>query len=207
MQVIFIIFLSPWGYNSLDESTRQHGVWKKILLQADPIESLTACVLAASTKQNSTIQHIRPNLLRKWPKWNCLVNMIMTVLDYTIYWFSYTVLLELAGGLWFCHIIINEIKCFNKVEIFIIFIFVLMIYTYKLFKHSHLQVKSSVCQQSTDWMHIKFIGPLNCWGGGCNYYLFFIDLVSTNILLAILGFPLSPKRHADFCFKPSWLFF
>ncbi len=33
----------------------------------------------------------------------------------------------------------------------------------------------------------------------------FNDLVSTNILLAMLGFPLS--RHADFCFKPSRLFF
>ncbi len=31
--------------------------------------------------------------------------------------------------------------------------------------------------------------------------------MSTNILLAMLGFLLSPKRHADFCFKPSGLFF
>ncbi len=29
--------------------------------------------------------------------------------------------------------------------------------------------------------------------------IFFIDLVSTNILLAMLGFPLSQKSHADFC--------
>ncbi len=43
--------------------------------------------------------------------------------------------------------------------------------------------------------------------GRGNYYLFFIDLVPTNILLAMLGFPLSQKRHADFCFKPSRLFF
>ncbi len=35
----------------------------------------------------------------------------------------------------------------------------------------------------------------------------FIDLVSTNILLAMLGFPFSQKRHADFCFKLSGLFF
>ncbi len=51
MEVIFIIFLSTWGYNSLGHPTRQHKVWKKILLQADPIEKLTACVLAANTKQ------------------------------------------------------------------------------------------------------------------------------------------------------------
>ncbi len=57
-------------------------------------------------------------------------------------------------------------------------------------------------------MHIKFSGPLNCLGGGDGQLLaIFIDLVSTNILLAMLGFPLSQKRHADFCFKPSRLFF
>ncbi len=38
MDVIFIIFLSTWGYNSLGDPTRQHKVWKKILLQTDPIE-------------------------------------------------------------------------------------------------------------------------------------------------------------------------
>ncbi len=43
-QVIFIIFLSTCRYNSLSDSTRQHEVWKKILLQADPIERLTVCV-------------------------------------------------------------------------------------------------------------------------------------------------------------------
>ncbi len=37
--------------------------------------------------------------------------------------------------------------------------------------------------------------------------IIFIDLVSTNILLAMLGFPLSQKKHADVCFKPSRLFF
>ncbi len=55
-------------------------------------------------------------------------------------------------------------------------------------------------------MHIKFIGPLSCRGGG-QLLAVFIDLVSTNILLAMLGFPLSQKGNADFCFKPSWLLF
>ncbi len=59
VQVIFIIFLSTWGYNSLGDTTRQHEVWKKILLQCDPIERLTACVLRWT-----------PNLMLKWPKWN-----------------------------------------------------------------------------------------------------------------------------------------
>ncbi len=31
--------------------------------------------------------------------------------------------------------------------------------------------------------------------------------MSTNIILSVLVFLLSPKRHADFCFKPSGLFF
>ncbi len=70
MQVIFIIFLSTWGYNSLGDPTRQHKVWKKILLHADPIERLTVCVLSANTKENSAIQRIWPNLMWKWPKWN-----------------------------------------------------------------------------------------------------------------------------------------
>ncbi len=55
---IYYLFLSTCGYNSLGNPTRQHEVWKKILLQADPIERLTACVLMANTKQNSTIQCI-----------------------------------------------------------------------------------------------------------------------------------------------------
>ncbi len=56
MQVIFVILLCTQGYNSLGDPTRQRKVWRKILLQADPIERLTACVLATKTKQNSTIQ-------------------------------------------------------------------------------------------------------------------------------------------------------
>ncbi len=32
MQVRFIIFLSTWKYNSLGDPTRQHEVWRKILL-------------------------------------------------------------------------------------------------------------------------------------------------------------------------------
>ncbi len=116
MQVIFLILLCTGEYNSLGDPTRQDEVWRKILLQADPIERLTACVFEVNTKQNSTIQRIRPNLMRKCPKWNCMVNMIMTVsgrLDYTIYWFTYTVLLEWGVQLFksFCHIIINEMKC------------------------------------------------------------------------------------------------
>ncbi len=106
----------------------------------------------------------------------------------------------------FCDIIINEIKCFNKVGKFIIFIFVLMIYTYKLFKHFHLQVKSSVCQQNTVTECIFYLLDPSTDAGGGQLLLIFIDLVSTNILLAMLGFLLSQKGHADFCFKLSWLF-
>ncbi len=87
-----------------------------------------------------------------------------------------------------------------------------MIYTYKLFKAfppyftgSDICHKSSFCQQSTVTECIlNLLDPSTAlWVGG-NYY--FIDLVSTNILLAMLGFPLSQKRHADFCFKPIGLF-
>ncbi len=57
-------------------------------------------------------------------------------------------------------------------------------------------------------MYIKLIVPLPCWGGGERELLpIFIDVVSTNILLAMLGFLLSKKGHADFCFKPNGLFF
>ncbi len=80
----------------------------------------------------------------------------------------------------------------------------MMIYTYKLFKHLHLQVKSNVCQQSTVTESILNLLNLSTAYGAI---IIFIDLVSTNILLAILGFLLSQKRHADFCFKPSQLFF
>ncbi len=37
--------------------------------------------------------------------------------------------------------------------------------------------------------------------------LFFIDLMSTNMLLPMLGFPLFKKSYADFCYKPRGLFF
>ncbi len=57
MQVIFIILLCTREYNSLGDPTRQH--------EADPIERQPACVLAANTKQDLTIQRIRPNLMRK----------------------------------------------------------------------------------------------------------------------------------------------
>ncbi len=63
MQVIFIIFLSTWGYNSLGDPTRQHEVWKKILLQADSIERLTACVLAANTKFEAKITKMKRNYM------------------------------------------------------------------------------------------------------------------------------------------------
>ncbi len=56
MQVIFIILLCTQEYNSLGDPTRHH--------KADPIERQTACILAANTTQNSTIQRIR----RKLPK-------------------------------------------------------------------------------------------------------------------------------------------
>ncbi len=35
MQVRFNIFLSTWGYNSLGDPTRQHEVWRKILLNTN----------------------------------------------------------------------------------------------------------------------------------------------------------------------------
>ncbi len=68
MQVIFIIILCTREYNSLGDPTRQY--------EADLIERLTACLLAVNTKQNSTIQRIRPNLMRKWPKWNEITRRI-----------------------------------------------------------------------------------------------------------------------------------
>ncbi len=65
-------------------------------------------------------------------------------------------------------------------------------------------VNSSVCQQSTVTECIlNLLDPSTAWGGAI---IILIDLVSTNILLAMLEFALSPKRHADFCFKPSGLF-
>ncbi len=51
-KLIFIVLLCTPGYNSLCDLTRQHKVWRKILLQADPIERLTACVLGANIKFN-----------------------------------------------------------------------------------------------------------------------------------------------------------
>ncbi len=43
MQAIFIVLLCTWEYNSLGDLTRQ--------LEADPIERLTACVLASNTNK------------------------------------------------------------------------------------------------------------------------------------------------------------
>ncbi len=67
VQVIFIIFLSTWGYNSLGDTTRQYEVWKKTLLQADPIKRLTACVLAANTKFDAKMkQNYMANIIMKY---------------------------------------------------------------------------------------------------------------------------------------------
>ncbi len=68
-------------------------------------------------------------------------------------------------------------------------------------------------------MHVKFIQPLN-WlraGGGWQLLINFVILqiawtfdMFNHVpyyagLLLMLGFPLSPKRHVDFCYKPSGL--
>ncbi len=55
-ELIFIILLYTPGYNSLCNPTKQHKVWRKIFLQADPIERLTAFVLGANTKLNVSQQ-------------------------------------------------------------------------------------------------------------------------------------------------------
>ncbi len=44
MQVRFIIFLSTWGYNSLGDLTRQHEVWRKILLNTNGWYLTKACI-------------------------------------------------------------------------------------------------------------------------------------------------------------------
>ncbi len=88
-----------------------------------------------------------------------------------------------------------------------------MIYTYKLFKAfppdftgSDICHKSSFCQESTVTECIlNLLDPSTAWGERA--IIFFIDLMFTNILLAMLRFLLSPKRLADFCFKPIKLFF
>ncbi len=70
MQVIFIFFLSTWGYNSLAIRPGSTKFERKYFYKLIRSKRLTACVLAASTKQKSTIQRIKPNLTWKWPKWN-----------------------------------------------------------------------------------------------------------------------------------------
>ncbi len=56
-------------------------------------------------------------------------------------------------------------------------------------------------------MHIKFIGPLNCLERGGGQLLFLLILSLQIYYWQCLGFRSPPKRHADFCFKPSGLFF
>ncbi len=67
-----------------------------------------------------------------------------------------------------------------------------MIYTYKLFivLFTVTECILNLLDPSTDWALIIFI-----------------DLMSTNILLAMLGFPVSQKRHAVSCLYLSGLFF
>ncbi len=72
MQVIFIILLCTREYNSLGDATRQH--------EADPIERLTACVLAANTKQNCSTYQTKFDSKMTKMKWNYTANMIMSVL-------------------------------------------------------------------------------------------------------------------------------
>ncbi len=91
----------------------------------------------------------------------------------------------------------NEIKCFNKVGKFFILIFWGMIYTYKLFKAFPPYFTGSslafVNKALTECI-LNLLDPSTASGGGGQLLPIFIDLVSTNILLAILGFPLSPKN-------------
>ncbi len=72
MQVIFIILLCTWGYNSPGDPTRQHKVWRKILLQAGLGNE-------HKTKLNySTYQTKFDTKITKM-KWNYTANMIMSV--------------------------------------------------------------------------------------------------------------------------------
>ncbi len=74
MQVIFIIFLSTWGYNSLGDPTRQQEVWKKILLQADPIKKADSMRLGGEhkTKLNYSTYQTKFNTKMTKIKWNCM---------------------------------------------------------------------------------------------------------------------------------------
>ncbi len=79
MQVIFIILLCNQAYYSLCDLTRQRKVWRKILLQADPIERLTAFILAAKTKFNYSTYQTKFDAKMTKMKWNYTANMIMSV--------------------------------------------------------------------------------------------------------------------------------
>ncbi len=112
----------------------------------------------------------------------------------------------LAGGgtIYTCKLL----KLFTSKQPSVVFVF-LMIYTYKLFKAFPPYFTgwslTFVSKALTECI-LNLLEPSTAWGEGGTIITYFFDLVSTNILLAMLGFPLSQKRHADFCFKPSGLF-
>ncbi len=92
MQVIFIIILCTQEYNYLGNPTGQNEVWRKILLQADPIERLTAYILAANTNQNSTsysMYQTKFDTKMTKMKRNYTANMIMSVLGIVCYLILY----------------------------------------------------------------------------------------------------------------------
>ncbi len=92
MHVIFIIFLSTWGYNSLgDPGTKFERKYFYKLIRSKGWQHAS---WRRTQNKNSTIQHIRPNFTRKWPKWNEIAQRIWLWLS----GFSYTVPLELDGG-------------------------------------------------------------------------------------------------------------
>ncbi len=74
-------------------------------------------------------------------------------------------------------------------------------YVYYAFVHPRYNSLDNPTRQQEVWR--KILLNIN-WADWSDV---FIDLVSTNMLLAMLGFPLSQKSHANFCYKPSMLFF
>ncbi len=75
-----VIFCAPENI-ILSDPTRQHEVWKKILLQADPIERQHASWRWTQNKTQLFNVSLSDQILtRKWPKWNYTANMIMIVL-------------------------------------------------------------------------------------------------------------------------------
>ncbi len=148
-------------------------------LQADPIERLTACVLAAKTKLNYSAYQTKFDTKMTRMKWNCTANMIMSVSVTVCHLILYFPVragvinqFDMASSQkWTTHVLWTFWSLFDiisrSVDLFFYYLYLLLtIYTYKLLKSfPHKASEQQAIFNYWRWVQLFKKNITNLWGG------------------------------------------